>query len=52
MEAGPSEAEFSESVRAELATDAESDVQAYEVAMPFWQSYAGLQRYWAKRDRG
>jgi glyoxylase-like metal-dependent hydrolase (beta-lactamase superfamily II) len=52
MRAGPNEAEFSESVRAELAAEGDGDVHAYEVAMPFWQSHAGLQRYWAKRDKG
>ena len=25
------------------------DREAYEQAMPFWQSYAGLKRYWEKR---
>ena len=25
------------------------DREAYEHAMPFWQSYAGLKRYWEKR---
>jgi glyoxylase-like metal-dependent hydrolase (beta-lactamase superfamily II) len=24
---------------------------SYALAMPFWQSYAGLRRYWEKRDR-
>jgi hypothetical protein len=24
-------------------------VDAYERAMPFWQSYAGLKRYWEQR---
>jgi glyoxylase-like metal-dependent hydrolase (beta-lactamase superfamily II) len=39
------EAQFSESVRAEV----ESGLEEYERAMPFWQSYAGLRRYWEKR---
>ena len=26
----------------------EGDVETYERAMPFWQSYAGLKRYWEK----
>ena len=50
MRSEPTEAEFSDSVRAELAADGGADPHAYEIAMPFWQSYAGLQRYWAKRD--
>jgi hypothetical protein len=25
------------------------DVETYERAMPFWQSYAGLKRYWEQR---
>ena len=39
------EAEFSESVRSEVG----SGLEEYERAMPFWQSYAGLTRYWEKR---
>ena len=39
------EEEFSESVR----SDVDSGLQEYERAMPFWQSYAGLRRYWEKR---
>ena len=27
----------------------EDELPAYEAAMPFWQSYAGLKRYWDKR---
>jgi glyoxylase-like metal-dependent hydrolase (beta-lactamase superfamily II) len=41
----PSEDEFSESVRDDLRADGETDVEEYERAMPFWQSYAGLKRY-------
>jgi len=44
-EPGVTEEEFSESVR----SDVESGLEEYERAMPFWQSYAGLQRYWEKR---
>ena len=44
-EQGVTEEEFSESVRA----DVDSGLEAYERAMPFWQSYAGLRRYWEKR---
>jgi glyoxylase-like metal-dependent hydrolase (beta-lactamase superfamily II) len=39
------EAEFSESVRSEVG----DELEEYERAMPFWQSYAGLTRYWEKR---
>jgi glyoxylase-like metal-dependent hydrolase (beta-lactamase superfamily II) len=31
------------------AADLGPDRKAYEQAMPFWQSYAGLKRYWDKR---
>jgi glyoxylase-like metal-dependent hydrolase (beta-lactamase superfamily II) len=40
---GMSEEEFSERVRKDVD-------ESYERAMPFWQSYAGLKRYWEKRD--
>ena len=43
------EPDFSESVRVDLREAGESAVDAYERAMPFWQSYAGLKRYWEKR---
>jgi glyoxylase-like metal-dependent hydrolase (beta-lactamase superfamily II) len=46
---GVTETEFSESVRHELHEDGKSDVEAYERAMPLWQSYAGLKRYWEQR---
>jgi glyoxylase-like metal-dependent hydrolase (beta-lactamase superfamily II) len=39
---GASEEEFVTAAAAELAADRET----YEQAMPFWQSYAGLKRYW------
>jgi glyoxylase-like metal-dependent hydrolase (beta-lactamase superfamily II) len=42
---GASEDEFEAAAAADLGTDRE----AYEQAMPFWQSYAGLKRYWEKR---
>ena len=44
-EPGVTEAEFSESVR----SDMDDGLEEYERAMPFWQSYAGLKRYWEKR---
>jgi glyoxylase-like metal-dependent hydrolase (beta-lactamase superfamily II) len=42
---GASEEEFA----AQAAADLGPDREAYEQAMPFWQSYAGLKRYWEKR---
>ena len=42
---GASEAEFAAAGLAELGDDAPPYVQA----IPFWQSYAGLTRYWDKR---
>jgi putative ATP-binding cassette transporter len=38
-------AQFAAGAEADLAADRD----AYEQAMPFWQSYAGLKRYWEKR---
>jgi glyoxylase-like metal-dependent hydrolase (beta-lactamase superfamily II) len=43
---GASEEEFEAAALAELGDDA----APYEQAMPFWQSYAGLRRYWDKRE--
>jgi hypothetical protein len=45
IEEGVTEEEFSESVRTDVR-DTGSDVEVIERAMPFWQSYAGLVRYW------
>jgi glyoxylase-like metal-dependent hydrolase (beta-lactamase superfamily II) len=42
---GASDEEFEAAALAELGADA----PPYELAMPFWQSYAGLRRYWDKR---
>jgi glyoxylase-like metal-dependent hydrolase (beta-lactamase superfamily II) len=42
---GADKAEFERLAEADLGPDRE----AYEQAMPFWQSYAGLKRYWEKR---
>jgi glyoxylase-like metal-dependent hydrolase (beta-lactamase superfamily II) len=42
---GASEEEFAAAALAELGDDS----GPYEQAMPFWQSYAGLRRYWDKR---
>ncbi len=46
MRAGATEEQF----EAEAAVDLGDDRPAYEQAMPFWQSYAGLKRYWEKRE--
>jgi glyoxylase-like metal-dependent hydrolase (beta-lactamase superfamily II) len=45
VRAGATEEEFA----AMAADDLAADQAAYEQAMPFWQSYAGLKRYWEKR---
>jgi glyoxylase-like metal-dependent hydrolase (beta-lactamase superfamily II) len=42
---GASEEEFEAAATGELGEDA----PPYEQAMPLWQSYAGLRRYWDKR---
>jgi glyoxylase-like metal-dependent hydrolase (beta-lactamase superfamily II) len=42
---GASEDQFEELAAADLGADQD----AYQQAMPFWQSYAGLKRYWEKR---
>jgi glyoxylase-like metal-dependent hydrolase (beta-lactamase superfamily II) len=42
---GASEEEFEAAALAELGDNA----APYEQAMPFWQSYAGLRRYWDKQ---
>jgi glyoxylase-like metal-dependent hydrolase (beta-lactamase superfamily II) len=43
---GVTEEQFVETVSA----DVDSGLDEYERAMPFWQSYAGLKRYWEKRN--
>jgi len=45
VHSGASEEEFEELAGADLGPDRE----AYQQAMPFWQSYAGLKRYWEKK---
>ena len=45
VRAGATEEEFA----AMAADDLAAEQAAYEQAMPFWQSYAGLKRYWEKR---
>jgi hypothetical protein len=43
--AGASPEEWETQARADLGPDA----GLYEQAMPLWQSYAGLERYWTRR---
>jgi len=45
VRAGATEEQFAVMAEEDLA----ADQAAYEQAMPFWQSYAGLKRYWEKR---
>jgi glyoxylase-like metal-dependent hydrolase (beta-lactamase superfamily II) len=49
VEESIAEDEFSRRVRERLAAGGRGDAEAYARAMPFWQSYAGLKRYWDKR---
>jgi glyoxylase-like metal-dependent hydrolase (beta-lactamase superfamily II) len=46
VEEGADETAFVAAARADLPSD---DADAYDRAMPFWQSYAGLRRYWDMR---
>jgi glyoxylase-like metal-dependent hydrolase (beta-lactamase superfamily II) len=47
---GASEEEFTHAVERELAEQADPETAAvYTQAGPFWQTYAGLRRYWEKR---
>jgi glyoxylase-like metal-dependent hydrolase (beta-lactamase superfamily II) len=46
VEAGASEQEFVAAAKADLPP---GDAETYGRAMPFWQSYAGLKRYWETR---
>ncbi len=45
VEEGASEEEFVAAAKADLPPD---EAEGYDRAMPFWQSYAGLARYWEK----
>ncbi len=47
VEQGASEAEFVAAARADLPPE---EADRYDRAMPFWQSYAGLRRYWDLRE--
>ena len=46
VEEGADEAAFVAAARADLPPE---DADRYDRAMPFWQSYAGLRRYWDVR---
>ena len=46
VEEGATEPEFVAAARADLPAE---EADAYDRAMPFWQSYAGLRRYWDTR---
>ena len=46
VEEGAGEEEFIAAAKADLPPE---DAAAYDRAMPFWQSYAGLRRYWDTR---
>ena len=48
MRDGADEGTFVAAAEDELAENGEP-AGLYEQAMPFWQSYAGLKRYWEKR---
>jgi glyoxylase-like metal-dependent hydrolase (beta-lactamase superfamily II) len=48
---GLSEEDFGDAVRGSLHEQGDVDVDAYERAMPFWQSYAGLKRAAEKQQR-
>jgi glyoxylase-like metal-dependent hydrolase (beta-lactamase superfamily II) len=46
---GAAEADFVATAEEDLRSTDGTDPFEYERAMPFWQSYAGLKRYWDKR---
>jgi glyoxylase-like metal-dependent hydrolase (beta-lactamase superfamily II) len=48
---GLSEEEFSRRLRESLLEEGEGDVDEYERAMPFWQSYSGLKHFLDKGGR-
>ena len=47
VEEGATETDFVAAGRADLPAE---EADAYDRAMPFWQSYAGLRRYWDTRE--
>jgi glyoxylase-like metal-dependent hydrolase (beta-lactamase superfamily II) len=50
VETRATEEAFIASALQEVEADGESERDAYERAMPLWQSYAGLKRYFEKRE--
>jgi hypothetical protein len=46
VEEGASEEQFVAAAKADLPPE---EADAYDRAMPFWQSYEGLKRYWDTR---
>jgi glyoxylase-like metal-dependent hydrolase (beta-lactamase superfamily II) len=49
---GATEEEFVAAAEVELRAGADTDTaEAYRQAAPFWQSHAGLKRYWEKRGQ-
>ena len=52
VRAGVDEREFEEAAEAELAAAADAETaEAYRQAAPFWQSHAGLKRYFEKQGQ-
>jgi len=49
IQAGATEDEFVEAARRDLHDTSDWDAPYYERAAPFWQSYAGLTRWWEKQ---
>jgi glyoxylase-like metal-dependent hydrolase (beta-lactamase superfamily II) len=49
---GMSEEEFIAAAQDEIRAEDPVAIDEYERAMPLWQSYAGLKRFWQKQDRG
>ena len=49
VRSGVPEADFVAAAERDLRADGEGGEPAYALAAPFWQSYAGLARYWEKR---
>ena len=47
VEEGATESEFVDAAKADLPPE---EAEGYDRAMPFWQSYAGLRRYWDTRE--
>jgi glyoxylase-like metal-dependent hydrolase (beta-lactamase superfamily II) len=50
ISSGASEDEFVEAARRDLVDSSDRDAPYYERAAPFWQSYAGLKRWWEKQQ--